>query len=122
LVPDVDIKFRPADVVRPDIIVAPLVEGRAPRSFDETRRLLLVVEILSPSSVNRDRRAKKALYTRMRVPEYWIVDRTAQVVERWRPGATSAEILRDTIEWRPETASDPFVLDLRALFRLVAGE
>ena len=34
----------------------------------------LLVEIISPSSVIRDRIDKKNLYERMKVPEYWLVD------------------------------------------------
>lgn len=34
----------------------------------------LIVEVISPSSVKRDRIEKKALYERMQVPHYWLVD------------------------------------------------
>lgn len=34
----------------------------------------LIVEIISPRSVKRDRIEKKALYERMQVPHYWLVD------------------------------------------------
>ncbi|MBR1761227.1 MAG: Uma2 family endonuclease [Schwartzia sp.] len=41
----------------------------------------LVVEILSPSTLTRDRGVKKAVYERAGVREYWIVDPLAQSVE-----------------------------------------
>ncbi|MGH9766022.1 MAG: Uma2 family endonuclease [Blastocatellia bacterium] len=46
----------------------------------------LVVEVLSPGSVNelRDRKAKLDLYSRRGVEEYWIVDRIARQVEVYR--------------------------------------
>jgi Uma2 family endonuclease len=46
----------------------------------------LVVEVLSPGSTNerRDREAKRKLYSRRGVLEYWIVDWRAQQVEVYR--------------------------------------
>jgi Uma2 family endonuclease len=41
----------------------------------------LVVEILSPSSVKRDRSQKMHLYQRLVVPEYWIIDPRSQTLE-----------------------------------------
>jgi Uma2 family endonuclease len=43
----------------------------------------LVVEILSPSTEERDRGVKLRLYRRHGVPEYWIVDPEAGLVEVW---------------------------------------
>src|SRR4051794_10340535 len=42
-----DVVFGPERGVQPDLFVVPLVGGRPPRHFDEVRRLLLAVEILS---------------------------------------------------------------------------
>lgn len=41
----------------------------------------LVVEIISPSSVKRDRFQKRAIYERFAVPEYWIADPQNQEIE-----------------------------------------
>ena len=43
----------------------------------------LVVEILSPSTADRDRTLKKKLYQRHGVAQYWVVDPDAQSVEVW---------------------------------------
>ena len=54
----------------------------------------LVIEILSPGSENtrRDRVAKLQLYARHGVPEYWIVDPAAQVLDVYRLQLTSLEL------------------------------
>ena len=46
----------------------------------------LVIEILSPSTANRDRGVKRKLYDRQGVSEYWIVDPDGGVVEVWTFG------------------------------------
>ena len=68
-----DVEFDEHNLVEPDLVVVPLVGGRKPRAWEEVRSLLLVVEVLSPSTARTDRLAKRRLYQRERVPEYWIV-------------------------------------------------
>lgn len=41
----------------------------------------LVVEVLSPSTANRDKKDKKALYEKHGVKEYWIVDPVSKSLE-----------------------------------------
>ncbi len=76
----VDVALPSGDVVEPDLlwlrqdrleIVRTRIEG-APD---------LVVEVLSPTSLDRDRHVKKALYARNGVREYWIVDPDARSIE-----------------------------------------
>lgn len=42
----------------------------------------LAVEVLSPSNKDRDLKAKRALYSRFGVREYWIVDPRARTIEQ----------------------------------------
>lgn len=63
----------------------------------------LVIEILSRGSENvrRDRIAKRQLYSKHGVPEYWIVDRHDRVVEIYRLNGALLELaatLRDNEE------------------------
>lgn len=78
----VELRITPYDVVQPDLVVLPraFVSQQGLRNYIE-QPPLLVVEILSPSSVSSDRRAKMALYARFGVPEYWIVDPDGPSVE-----------------------------------------
>lgn len=43
----------------------------------------LIVEILSPSSVKRDKESKMRSYARYGVPEYWIVDPANEAIEQY---------------------------------------
>jgi len=119
-----DIDFNIRRVVQPDVFVVPLVAGRAPRSWDEAGRLLLAVEVLSPSTARLDRVRKRRVYQDAGVPEYWIVDVDARVVERWRPGEDRAEILDDRLVWRPEGVGvgEELVIELDRYFAEVIGE
>jgi len=102
--------------------VAPLVEGRRPRSWQEIRTLLLAVEVVSPSSARADRTVKRRLYQRTGVAEYWIVDLDARLVERWRPGDERPELLAETLVWGPEGSTEPLTLDLPRLFAVILDD
>ena len=57
-----DVTFSPKRSVQPDLFVIPGVDGRPPKSFADVKRLLLAVEVLSPSTGRADRVVKRALY------------------------------------------------------------
>jgi Uma2 family endonuclease len=111
-----EIALTRARVVQPDVFVAPLVLGRPPREWDEISRLVLAVEVLSPSTASRDRTTKRCVY-QQHADEYWIVDLDARIIERWRPADTRPEILETTLEWQPAGADTPLTLNLPAFFR-----
>jgi len=116
IVAPTDIVFDPRTAVEPDLFVVPLVNGATPLAWEEVGRLLLVVEVISPSSRRTDRIDKRELYARKGVPEYWIVDTDARTVERCRPNEAESEMLSGTIAWHPEPAVPPLVIDLPAYF------
>ena len=75
-----DVIFDPHNVAEPDVLYI------ATERLDIVRDRVwgapdLCVEVLSPSSVTRDRQAKRAVYARFGVREYWIVDPDARVAE-----------------------------------------
>lgn len=117
-----DLRFGPRTLVQPDVFVAPPVDGRRPKEWVDISTLLLVVEIVSPSTAFNDRGIKRMLYQRVGIPDYWIVDLLARRVERWRPPDARAEVCAESISWRPFGSSAPLVLDLPALFREVWDE
>ena len=115
-----DVELETDSVLQPDVYVEPPEEARR-RAFP-LRSLLLAVEILSPSSARHDRGRKRLYYQRNGVPEFWIVDLDARLVERWRPGDDRPEIVTEMLEWRPLMAMEPLVIDLRAMFAEAVGE
>ena len=74
------------------------------------------VEVLSPSTARADRHRKRLIYQSEGVPEYWIVDSGARLVERWRPGEERPEILHDALVWQPVAGIAALTIDLPALF------
>ena len=116
-----DVVFSPRRGVQPDVFVVPLVGGRRPEHFDEVKRLVLAVEVLSPSTARADRVAKRAMFRDEGVPEYWIVDLDARTFERSTPAESRPEILAELLEWFPDGAAEPLVIDLVAWFATVLG-
>jgi Uma2 family endonuclease len=111
-----DIEFARDTLVEPDLFVVPLIDGDIPLRWEDVRSLVLVIEVLSPSSGRRDRLRKRKLYLREGAQEYWIVDTDSRLVERWIQGRTMPEIIDDTLEWLPANASEPFVMNLQDYF------
>lgn len=109
-------------LIQPDVLVVPYEDAKLFVDSRAVERLLLAVEVLSAASAHADRVTKRRLLQRNRVPEYWVVDVEARVVERWRPDDERPEILTERLEWLPPGASEPFVLDLGPYFAEVLAE
>jgi Uma2 family endonuclease len=112
-----EVDLEDESLVQPDVFVLPLSEVRR-LNVEEWRpaeSLLLAIEVLSPSSARHDRRKKRPLYQR-HVPEYWIVDIDARLIERWRAGDERPEIVSKTLIWSPDGAAQPLAIEVDTLF------
>jgi Uma2 family endonuclease len=78
--------------------------------------VVLASSKLSPTTARFDRRKKRPLYQSEGIPEFWIVDIDARVVERWRPVDERPEVLTETLSWQPLAEQPPLVIDLNAYF------
>jgi Uma2 family endonuclease len=112
----------PRTIFQPDLYVVPAVDGRRPRADLPVTSASLVVEVLSPGSVQHDRVTKRRAYQRAQVAEYWVVDLDGRLVERWRPGDLRPEVIDGDVTWQPPGASAPLTIDLLCLFRGVRDD
>lgn len=115
-----DVELEPEFLSQPDIFVIPNHEWTRLDGGVPAYALLVAIEVLSPSSDRHDRVRKRPLYQR-NVPEYWIIDLDARLIERWRTDEERAESLDTALEWTPEGATTPFVLDVAVYFSRVYG-
>jgi Uma2 family endonuclease len=72
--------------------------------WGDFKRLLLAIEIISPSSVRIDRIIKRDFHLDAGVPEYWIVDLDARIIERWTQGRESPEVCGNRSSGFPKTS------------------
>ena len=110
-----DIVLGPRTLVQPDLFVIRIDPAAPPTSWRDVGVPVLAIEILSPGTAARDRGAKRRIYQRAGVSEYWIVDLDARLIERWTPSDVRPEILDRQLTWAPDDA--PLLsLDVPALF------
>ena len=113
-----DISWGSDVLVQPDVFVVDPDEART-LDWSRMRTLLLVAEVLSPSTSKGDRFLKRLRYREAGVPVYWIVDGDDRSVEVWNPSDGFPVFERDRLVWHPVGANQPFTLALEELFRPV---
>ena len=111
-----DISWGPDVLVSPDVFVVPLEQARS-LDWARMRDLVLVAEILSPSSLRHDRFIKRRRYQEAGIPVYWIVDPEERRVEVWTPSDTLPRIEHEVLIWQPAGAAEAFSLPMSELFR-----
>lgn len=112
------ITFSPRRELQPDLFVVPFIDGQRIRDTKDLTKLVLAIEVLSPSTARYDRVVKRPVYLEQGVAEYWIVDPDSRTVERWWRGEGRPEVLDTTMSWTPPGAPATLDIDLFDLFRL----
>jgi len=115
-----DLEVLPDQLTQPDLFVVP--PGIRFDRWEDAPTPILVIEVASPSTARYDRGTKRRFYQRAVVPEYWIVDLDARLVERWRPGDARPEVLDHEITWQPGPDVQPLRIDLDRFFVHVMDE
>jgi len=83
---EVDVVLAPGTVARPDLLVvlADHLDIVGDRGDTVRGAPDLILEVLSPATVRLDRVIKMDAYARYSVPEYWLVDGSAKLIEIFR--------------------------------------
>jgi Uma2 family endonuclease len=126
--PVAHVLFSPADIIlgedeilQPDLFVYRTPNGAPLINWSDISELLLVIEVSSPSSGRYDRQLKRRRYQRAAVPEYWVVDLDAKVIERWRPGDEQPEVIPDRLLWQPARGGPLMDLDVEEMMRALSA-
>jgi Uma2 family endonuclease len=117
-----DLDFGRGYVVQPDLFVVSGLDSRQMLDWRNYGVPILIAEVLSPSTSRGDRTVKRPAFQRAGVAEYWIIDTSARLVERWQPTDVRPEICLSRAGWRPRPDLDPFDLDLDEYFASVWGD
>ncbi len=113
-----DVALSDTDVVQPDILFVSNERARIITENDIQGAPDFVIEILSPSTAQRDRGVKHALYERHGVKEYWMIDPASETVLVLLLGANGFEFdgeygAGDTIR---SATLDDFAIELGEVF------
>lgn len=111
-----DISWGADILVQPDLFVVDPVQART-MDWQHMQTLLLVIEVLSPSTARFDRFAKRRLYQEVEVPTYWVVDLDGVCIEVWTPETAFPTAERESVFWSPTGVEQPLEIDIRGLLR-----
>ena len=113
-----DVVLSDTDVVQPDLIFVSNARAHIITPANIQGGPDLVVEILSPSTAERDKTFKRALYAEHGVREYWMVDTDAKTITVLLLGERGFAV--EGIYGAGETLESPtlegFALDLAGIF------
>jgi Uma2 family endonuclease len=103
--------------LQPDIeVILGHHHGAGKPKWTRLPRPILVVEVLSDSSHQRDLWKKRDAYARRGIPTYWIVDPDERSVTVWTFPSAKPEVVTDVLRWQPKSDLPPLEIPLAPLF------
>ena len=113
-----DVVLSPHDVVQPDLLFIAAERADIITAANVQGAPDLVVEILSPSTAQRDWTQKRELYARHGVKEMWLIDPDAKIV--WQAFLNEGELAVVNVRTEGETLVSPtlggFTVNLSEVF------
>ena len=114
----VDVVMSPEDVLQPDILFISRENRHIITKKNVSGAPDLVIEILSPSTQERDKLVKRDIYSKYGVKEYWIVDPVGKNIEVMTSGSKGYKLhaifLNDEVLTSP--LIEGFSLPLKEVF------
>ncbi|HEX8690804.1 MAG TPA: Uma2 family endonuclease [Longimicrobium sp.] len=111
----VDVLLAEGDYLEPDLVYVRrerkgIIKQRGIEAAPD-----LVVEVISPSTADRDRGIKRERYAYFGVPHYWVVDLDARQIEVYRMlvDPLRPEIVKDMLEWQPIPGGPVLKIDVQ---------
>jgi Uma2 family endonuclease len=111
-----DLEFSPRRYVQPDLFVVRNTGQGRPRTWANARPLALVVEVKSESTARADRWRKRTIYQSELIPDYWIVDPDARLVDSWRPSDERPAVIAELLRWQPKSEVPALEINLPEFF------
>lgn len=102
--------------LQPDVLVFPTPRGRSP-DWREVAAWWLVIEVLSPSTRDKDLVIKRDAYLEFGVHQIWFVDPITDTVSIVRPRVADVKLHSpDTLRWQAPGAPGAVDIDLAEIF------
>jgi Uma2 family endonuclease len=79
---------------------------------------IMVIEVLSRSTRQRDLKEKRALYIEKGIDEYWVIDRDERVVHQIT--SIRSDRVSGTLTWSPKAIDGTLEIDVVAMFSRVS--
>jgi len=114
-----DVIFSNINIFQPDILYISRENFEILTELNVKGAPDLIIEILSPSTIDNDRNYKKLVYEKHGVKEYWIVDPQEENIEVWSSKDARFQLFhkaRKTQKINSKLLED-LELDLREIFR-----